>query len=236
MKRFQYRLLFFAFALVNITQTLAQEFRILDMKLKDICYSSVNDRIYGAVPGDLVQGNSIAVINPNTGVVEQSIPIGSEPTLVRISNNGRYLYVGLYGSPIIQLYDLLTNTLDPAIDLELFVPPPYDTHYPIFTGDIQPIPQLANSIIASRNDLNTTPGFSGITAYDDTTARALKIDGGVIGGDQIVVTETGQTLWGLGHAYAPTAFQRYQITAQAFGIAFGLRCRPIAFVMFFFCA
>jgi hypothetical protein len=214
MKRFQYRLLFFAFTLVNISQTIAQEFRILDLKLKDICYSPVNDRIYGAVPGSLVQGNSIAVINPNTGVVEQSIPIGSEPTLVRVSNNGRYLFVGLYGSPVIQRYDLLTNNLDPAIDLELFVPPPYDTHYPIFTGDIQPIPQSANSIIASRNDLNTTPGFSGITAYDDTTARALKIDAGVIGGEQIVVTETGQTLWGLGHTYAPTAFQRYQVTAQ----------------------
>jgi len=214
MKRFQYRILLFSFALFNINQTIAQEFRILDMKLKDICYSAVNDRIYGAVPGSLIQGNSIAVINPNTGVVEQNIPIGSQPTLLRVSDNGRYLFVGLNGSPVIQRYDLLTSSLDPAIDLELFAPPPYDTHYPIFTGDIQPIPQPGNSIVISRNDLNSSPGFSGLTAFDDTTARALKIDAGVIGGDQIVMTEDGQTLWGLGHLYAPTAFQRYQITAQ----------------------
>jgi hypothetical protein len=216
MARFTYRFLLAASSLffLKITPATAQEFRVLDLQLNDICYSAANDRLYGAMPGDRAEGNSIAVIHPATGAVEQYIPIGSEPSVVRVSANGRYLYVALYGSPLIQRYDLLSSTLDTPISLEEFFDPPYDNHYPIYAGDIQPLPGDGTSIAVSQRDLNTTPGFYGLSIFDNDSERSQTTSGGVSGGDKIVVTEDGQTLWGLGHAYEPAALRRHQITPQ----------------------
>jgi DNA-binding beta-propeller fold protein YncE len=171
---------------------------MLSLQLNDICYSPANDRLYGAVPGDRAEGNSIAVIHPLTGAVEQYIPVGSEPSVLRVSANGRYLYVGLHGSPFIQRYDLLSGTLGTPISLEEFFDPPYDNHYPIHAGDIQPLPGDGTSIAVSQRDLNTTPGFYGLSVFDNESERSLTTSSGVSGGDKIVVTEDGQTLWGLG--------------------------------------
>jgi hypothetical protein len=216
MLRFQYRFLLAVSScfFLKIAPATAQEFRMLSLQLNDICYSPANDRLYGAVPGDRAEGNSIAVIHPLTGAVEQYIPVGSEPSVLRVSANGRYLYVGLHGSPFIQRYDLLSGTLGTPISLEEFFDPPYDNHYPIHAGDIQPLPGDGTSIAVSQRDLNTTPGFYGLSVFDNESERSLTTSSGVSGGDKIVVTEDGQTLWGLGHAYEPAAFRRHQITAQ----------------------
>src|SRR5262249_17252705 len=54
---------------------------------------------YASVPGSVIgAGNSIATIDPATGQVTPSAPIGSEPGALALASDGSVLYVGLDGS------------------------------------------------------------------------------------------------------------------------------------------
>ena len=60
----------------------------------DAIYDPVADRIYAAVAADVPgNGNSVAVINPNTEVVERYIPVPSNPKRLELSGDGTRLYV-----------------------------------------------------------------------------------------------------------------------------------------------
>jgi hypothetical protein len=64
-----------------------------------LVYDSGRNVYYASVPGSVIgAGNSIATIDPATGQVAHSAPIGSEPNALAISADGSALYVGLDGS------------------------------------------------------------------------------------------------------------------------------------------
>jgi len=64
-----------------------------------LVYDSVRNVYYASVPGSVIgSGNSIAVIEPSTGQVTHSAPIGSEPHALALAADASTLYVGLDGS------------------------------------------------------------------------------------------------------------------------------------------
>ena len=64
-----------------------------------LAYDSVRNVYYATIPGSVIgSGNSIAAINPSTGQVTHSTPIGSEPNALAIAADASVLYVGLDGS------------------------------------------------------------------------------------------------------------------------------------------
>jgi hypothetical protein len=64
-----------------------------------LVYDATRNRYYASVPGSVpVGGNSIATIDPATGAVSTSAPVGSEPSALALSADGSVLYVGLDGS------------------------------------------------------------------------------------------------------------------------------------------
>src|SRR5882762_5705131 len=64
-----------------------------------LVYDSVRNVYYASVPGSVIgSGNSIAVIDPATGHVTHSAPIGSEPHALALAADASTLYVGLDGS------------------------------------------------------------------------------------------------------------------------------------------
>ena len=75
--------------------------QVLDVPLvhNALVYDSVLNRYYASIPSSVVgNGNSIATIEPVTGQVTYSAPIGSEPNAMAIAAEGSVLYVGLDGS------------------------------------------------------------------------------------------------------------------------------------------
>src|SRR5438876_9491451 len=56
-------------------------------------YASVPSRADGSATSSGGSGNSIAVVDPESGAVGPFIPVGSEPNRLAISDDGRYLYV-----------------------------------------------------------------------------------------------------------------------------------------------
>lgn len=64
-----------------------------------LVYDSVRNVYYASVPGSVVgKGNSIATIDPVTGQISYSAPVGSEPNALAIAADASVLYVGLDGS------------------------------------------------------------------------------------------------------------------------------------------
>ena len=64
----------------------------LNLTTNDLVYDSVTDKIYASIPSaNGSNGNSIGVINPNTYLLENTIFIGNEPTILAISDNGQYI-------------------------------------------------------------------------------------------------------------------------------------------------
>ncbi len=71
----------------------------LNLTTNDLVYDLVTNKIYASIPSaNGSNGNSIGVINPNTYLLENTIFIGSEPTVLAISDNGQYIYSGFSGS------------------------------------------------------------------------------------------------------------------------------------------
>lgn len=188
-----------------------QNFRFLDLPLNDICYDPFKDKIYGVSGGTYAQGNAILVINPSTGTLEQRIPVGSEPSRIRISEDGRFLYVALLGSPHVQRYDLLSQKFLPLLNLELVqVQLGFNAHFALHTSDMVILPRSERSLVVSRLSLMQRPSLFDIVAYDDLQARSLELDFSR-GGNHLILADDGKTIWGLGDDYFPEAFKRFQV-------------------------
>ena len=83
---------------------------------RDMVYDSLRDKIYVAVAAtQKPQGSSIAVLNPETGRIEQWYPLTVEPTKFAISGDNRYLYVAMGNA--VQRIDL--NSWQPDLTIPL---------------------------------------------------------------------------------------------------------------------
>ena len=78
----------------------------------DAVYDTVGDRVYAGVTSDVpVNGNSIAVINDNTGVVEDYIPVPSDPKRLALSADGSRLYVIFADAELLVAIDTTSRTV-----------------------------------------------------------------------------------------------------------------------------
>ena len=94
------------FLLFIILPTLAfSQFVIntVNVTTNDLVYDNNTDRIYVSIPSSNgSNGNSIGVINPNDYTLENTIFIGSEPTVLAISDDGQFIYSGFSGSSTVR--------------------------------------------------------------------------------------------------------------------------------------
>ena len=84
-----------------VTYFLTEDGQGLDVGIvhKAIVYDATRNVYYASVPGSVIgSGNSIARIDPATGEVTHSAPVGSEPNALAIAADASALYVGLDGS------------------------------------------------------------------------------------------------------------------------------------------
>ncbi len=208
-----FRFLLFLTSLLAFLSVHGQDFRTIDLPVQDICYSQANDRLYAVIGGTRADGNAILILNPSTGAIEQRIEIGSEPSLIRVTDNGRYLYVMLYGAPYLQRYDLMNGVIDPSVTTEsIFFQNGTNIYFPFYLNDLVPLPGSGTSVAVSHLG-SGTPAFQGLSIFDQLSARPNQIPSSVTGGDRIFVSDDGQTLWGLGHDYEPNALHAYQISS-----------------------
>lgn len=85
--------------------------RRIPLTTNDLVYSASTGKLYASIPSAAGSGgNSIAAIDPVTGVIISSTFIGSEPNKLALSDDGHSLYASLNGAAAVRRFDVLTNT------------------------------------------------------------------------------------------------------------------------------
>ena len=130
-----------------------------------LVYNSKDGMLYASVPGYAGPGlgNSVVAINPNTGVIARTIPVGSEPDKLSISDAGTELYVSLDGAAAVKQIDLTGTT--PSLQFSLGEYGSGQTYsYPITAASIASLPGEPSSVAVLESNAD-------LTVYDSGVAR-----------------------------------------------------------------
>jgi hypothetical protein len=91
---------------------------VLKIKANYMVYSKAKDKLFVTVSStDVNYGNELLIINPQTGIIENEIYVGSEPNEIKISAEEEYLYIILDGTPQIVRINLPTFKIDKYIQV-----------------------------------------------------------------------------------------------------------------------
>jgi len=107
---------------ILFTQTIfAQTFLFSTLKTNDIAYSSLTDKIYASLDeGNEQYGNSLAIINPASGIIESTLQFENEPTVMALSADEQYLYIAFKNHNVIKRYNVTNDIVDLDINLGTF--------------------------------------------------------------------------------------------------------------------
>jgi hypothetical protein len=136
----------------------------LPLPINDIVYNAVDGLIYASVAGSAGEGlgNTIAAIDPNSGVVVKTIFVGSEPTRLALSSDGTQLFVGLNGAAAVRQVNLTTATAGMQFSLG---GGPGIYNAPYVAEAMAVLPGQPNSVAVYSNN-------GVVTIYDSGVARA----------------------------------------------------------------
>jgi uncharacterized repeat protein (TIGR01451 family) len=134
-------------------------FQSVALDTNDIVFDPFTRKIYASVPSTATQvaGNSIVSIDPLTGTLGTPVPLGSEPTRLALSDDGKYLYATLAGNNSVRRLDLTTLTAGTQ----------FQTTSPLFG------PYVASdlAVMPGNHDILASVGYSdGIQIWDVGTA------------------------------------------------------------------
>ena len=150
----------FAFAQLNV--------KVMNFAAYDIIYDSISNRIYATLPSvDGTIGNSIGIINPNTQALENTVFMGSEPSVLALSDDGKYIYAGFDGSSTVRRFIVSTQKADIQFPLGSD-----NFDGPFYAYDICVMPHHPNTIAVSRIVKGST-GFYGVAIYDSGVPRPI---------------------------------------------------------------
>src|SRR5215470_4237913 len=143
----------------------APSIRTINISVNEMVYDPISKKIYATVPSSAgANGNSVTVIDPMTANVGPSIFIGSEPNKLAISDDGKYLYVGLDGAAAARRFNI--QTLTPEIQFTLG----NDTFGgPLLATDIAVMPGCSETVLVARGGSSSSGGT--IAVYDNGVRR-----------------------------------------------------------------
>jgi hypothetical protein len=142
-------------------------FRPVALPTRDLVYDPYSQRLYASVPGSGgSRANSVTVVDPLTGTIGPSLPVGSEPGKLALTQDGRYLYVGLDGEGAVRRVDLRTFNAGPRFLLGADV-----SGRQRVVEDMEVLPGHPESVAVARRFLNSSPRFAGVGIYDDGVER-----------------------------------------------------------------
>lgn len=204
--------------LLIICGSLQAQFNVSALKIvtNDVIYNPFTGKIYVTIPSSNgSNGNSIGIINPSTMSLEKTVFIGSEPTIMDISDNGQYIYVGFSGSSTVRRFNVNTQTADIQFPLG------NDSFSgPFYAYDITVMPGNPNTIAVSRVVKGST-GFYGVAIYDSGIPRITTTVSTYPNNDSYVIHFINNTtMWGFNNH--STGFDFNKLTVDANGVKEGL--------------
>jgi hypothetical protein len=168
--------------------------RRIDLTTNDLVYSSTTGKIYASLPSLAgSNGNSIAAIDPTSGLITSTTFIGSEPNKLALSDDGHSLYVTLQGAGAIRRFDALTNT--PGLQFSVGADP-FFARGRFDVADIAVAPANPGTIAVARQFSNVSPAQAGVAIFDDGVQRPVVSADQLSGPDSIAFSATATKLYG----------------------------------------
>lgn len=180
------------------------EIRSIFLPVWDIVYDRFSRRLFGSVArGFWEYENSLATIDPLTGLVEGSTFLGEEPLKLGISDDGQYLYAALDAEAAVRRFHLPSRT--PDIRFALDAP---------YVEDIEVMPGQSQTVVLSlRSTYNPGVHSAGIVIYDDGVARSQRAGGGNV----ITFGSDPSVLYSQDHE--TTAFSLFRLAIGSNGVS-----------------
>ncbi len=148
-----------------------------------LVYNPFDLRLYASVSSRQgADGNSIAVIDPYTGTVVKSIFVGSEPTRMALSDDGKSLWVVLDGAASLRQVDLVSGTAGQQFSLGSH--PIFGAWYAI---DVATLPGAPDSVVVTRYSKSSS-AKDGPVVYDNGVPRAYSAGTDELFADLVVAT------------------------------------------------
>ena len=165
----------------------------VSLMANNLVYDSTEQLLYASVPSIAgpALGNSVAPIDPTTGMVGNPIFVGSEPNRLALSGDGAVLWVGLDGGAAVRKVNLVTHTAGVKFSLgggTGFYNPPYTA-------------SALTVMPGHPNTLAVCDSAGQVAIYDDGIARPAQVTSpsGALNG--IVFDPSGATLYGASNGY-----------------------------------
>jgi sugar lactone lactonase YvrE len=145
------------------------ELREVLISANDIVINPMTETIYASVPSSAGSGgNSIAPVDPVSGLVGQPVFVGSEPDKLAISDNGQFIYVGLDGDNAVRRFEVASHT--PGIQFSLGG----NQQAQFSAVDMAVAPGQSQTVAVVRGtSTNPTNGNGGVAIYDDGVQRPI---------------------------------------------------------------
>ncbi|MBW3623672.1 MAG: DUF11 domain-containing protein, partial [Armatimonadetes bacterium] len=127
----------------------------------DLLYDGKRRRLYASIPSRAAEiGDRVVSLDPSTGALDWQLSVGKEPNKLALSDDSRYLYVGVDGEGAVRRIDLE----GPAADLR-FALGVTASSTPYVAHDLEVLPGNPNAVAVSRSPLG------GIVVYDGGIPR-----------------------------------------------------------------
>jgi hypothetical protein len=160
----------------------------LDLPVRDLAYSPVTERLYGTVY-DGPMANSVAVIDPTSGTVQDYMWIGDSPRYLALSDDGQHLWVGVDGENRVRRVNLQYGYADFEVQLDSGM----------VAEDLAVVPGMPNRVAVSRRNTCCSPRHEGVAVYDGYSwgGPLPSVTPGHVGSNVIEFGAKGSTLYGL---------------------------------------
>jgi hypothetical protein len=149
---------------------------VLNIQANDLVWDPINKQIYVSQPSTASSnGNSVTTVDPYHGTIGLSVPAGSEPNHLAISDDSQFLYAALGGTSAIQRFKLPALTQDIQIPLGS-----NSSGDPNYSQSLSVAPGAPHTTAILLGNSNLPAGSQeSIAIFDDATPRPSSVPDGV---------------------------------------------------------
>jgi DNA-binding beta-propeller fold protein YncE len=160
--------------------------RTIDVQASALAYDRTRGQLLAAVPGAAPKfGNTVAAFDPATGQLAWSTVVGSDPSVLALSDDGKALWVGLLGMSAVRKVDLDAREAGPPVQLDDGT----------FAETMVVIPGMTDTIAVSLFVKGLSPRHKGVVVLDSGDPRPERGPGHT-GSNRIVATDEPAVLYG----------------------------------------
>ncbi|HEY8121526.1 MAG TPA: hypothetical protein VII78_09425 [Myxococcota bacterium] len=166
-----------------------------------LAWDAVHGRVWAGVAGQGPHANSVVAIDPATGAVGPSLPVGGAAGPLAVSDDGSTLYVGVASASVVRRFDL--GTLASAGDIALGTHPSAGPRAAIA---LTALPGTPNSVAIAR-----AAGATGDVAIYDAGVQRPAV--GAVRAPRLEASKNGTQLYATDPGVSPNPFHVLAIGA-----------------------